>query len=447
MESPDELLERAARPAEEALRLHPFYRGKIQTFPKCPVRGIDDFALWYTPGVAACSRAIADDPGLVDVHTNRANTIAIVSDGSRVLGLGDVGPAAGMPVMEGKALLFKYLGGVDAVPLCIDVHTTDEIVAFVEALQPTFGGINLEDIAQPRCFEVLDRLRESMTIPVWHDDQQGTATVAVAALYNALEMVDKELGAVDIALIGMGAANVAVYRLLRAAGADPERLVACDSTGILHTGRKDIERRQDSFRDKWEVCTTTNRAGRVGGIADAMEGADVCLAFSAPGPDTVRPEWVEAMAADAIVFACANPVPEIWPWEATAAGARVVSTGRSDFPNQVNNSLGFPGIFRGVLDTGATHITGEMALAAADVLAAFARRRGLEHGLLPTMTEWEVVPEIAVATALCAQEQGVAPRRHDAAQLAEMARDRITATRATMELLRAHGILADPPPQ
>jgi malate dehydrogenase (oxaloacetate-decarboxylating) len=434
-------------PAADALRLHPYYRGKVQMMPKCPVRGLDDFAVWYTPGVAASSRAVAADPDLVWSHTNRANTIAIVSDGSRVLGLGDIGPRAGLPVMEGKALLFKYLGGVDAVPICVDTKSPDELVAVVEALQPSFGGINLEDISQPECFDVLDRLRDRLTIPVWHDDQQGTATVVVAALRNALEIVQKELGEVRIALVGIGAANMAVYRLLPSAGVDPGQVVACDRGGILHPGRADIEQRQDRFPDKWKVCCESNAEGRTGDVAAALRAADVCLAFSTPGPDTIRPEWVAAMAADAVVFACANPTPEIWPWDATGAGARIVATGRSDFPNQVNNSLGFPGIFRGVLDVRAGRITDEMALAAADVLAGYARRRGLEHGLLPTMAEWEVVPDIAVATAVTAQRQGLAKLDTPAGVLAERARATILDTRRATELLmRSEIIPAVPEP-
>jgi malate dehydrogenase (oxaloacetate-decarboxylating) len=437
--------QQADQPAKDALRLHPHYRGKVQMMPKCPVRGLADLAIWYTPGVAASSQAIAEDPELVYTHTNKANSIAIVSDGSRVLGLGDIGPEAGLPVMEGKALLFKYLGGIDAVPICVDTSSADELVAVVEALQPSFGGINLEDIAQPKCFDVLDRLRSSMSIPVWHDDQQGTATVVTAALRNALEIVQKPLDAVTIAMVGIGAANMAVYRLLSAAGIDAGRVIACDRGGILHRGRSNLERRQDEFPDKWKVCLETNEGGRTGGIAEALAGADVCLAFSSPKPDTIRPEWVAAMADDPVVFACANPTPEIWPWDATEAGARVVATGRSDFANQVNNSLGFPGIFRGVLDVRAHTITDEMALAAADVLAGYARSRGLDQGLLPSMTEWQVVPEVAVATATTAQRQGVAALDTSPDELLEDARHRIAdARRATQVLLDAH-VIPDPP--
>ena len=444
-----EILDRSRRadePALEALRLHPFYRGKIQTALKCPVRTLDDFAVWYTPGVAASSRAIAADPELVYSHTNKGNTVAIVSDGSRVLGLGDIGPEAGLAVMEGKALLFKYLGGVDAVPICVDAHSPDDIVRLVEMLQPSFGAVNLEDISQPKCFEVLDRLQSSMRIPVWHDDQQGTATVAIAALHNALEIVGKPIDAIDIAMIGMGAANVAVLRLLEAGGIDPGRVVACDSVGILGPERDDIEQRRLEFRDKWRVCRETNARGRTGGIRETITGADVCIAFSRPGPDTIESAWIAEMADDAIVLACANPTPEIWPWDATEAGARIVCTGRSDFPNQVNNSLGFPGIFRGVLDVRARGITDEMALAAADVLAGYARRRGLEHGLLPTMTEWEVVPEIAAAVGMTAQRQGLAAIERTHGDLVASARATIGNARAATAVLMEHGIIPEPPP-
>ncbi|MBI1963720.1 MAG: NADP-dependent malic enzyme, partial [Candidatus Rokubacteria bacterium] len=346
----DALLARATKPAEEALRLHPFYRGKIQTALKCPIREFGDFAIWYTPGVAAPCRAIQADPELVYAHTNKANTIAIVTDGTRVLGLGDIGPEAGLPVMEGKALLYKHLGGVDAVPICLRTKDADELIRTVTLLEPGFGAINLEDIAQPKCFRILDTLRARLGIPVWHDDQQGTATALLAGLLNALAIVGKDVRRVKLAMVGMGAANVACYRLLTANGIDPQAIVACDSKGVLHKARNDVEARREAFADKWRVCRESNGENVTGGIPEALRGADVCIAFSASGPDVVRPEWVRTMARDAVVFACANPVPEIWPWDATEAGARVVATGRSDFPNQLNNSLVFPGLFRGALD-------------------------------------------------------------------------------------------------
>jgi malate dehydrogenase (oxaloacetate-decarboxylating) len=376
----EELLAKAQKPAGDAMRLHPLYRGKVQMAPKCPVRGLDDFAIWYTPGVAAPCRAIHEDEELAYQHTNKGNTVAVVSDGTRVLGLGDVGPIAGLPVMEGKALIFKYLGGVDAVPICLDTRDPHQIIHAVKWLQPAFGGINLEDISQPKCFRVLDMLRADakVKIPVWHDDQQGTATVILAGLINALKVVGKRIEDVKIALIGTGAANIATLRLLLASGAPFGHVVACDSKGILHPERSDIALRKTEFVDKWRICQQSNAEECRGGPAEAMRAADVCIAASRPGPGTILPEWVEGMAEDAILFACANPVPEIWPWEAKEAGARIVGTGRSDFPNQINNSLGFPGIFRGVLDVRATTITDEMAVAAAEELACCAEEKGLE---------------------------------------------------------------------
>ena len=297
--------------------------------------------------------------------TNKGNLIAIVSDGSRVLGLGDIGPEAGLPVMEGKAMLFKYFGGVDAIPIMLDVNSPDEFIETVLRLQPGFGGINLEDIAQPKCFKILDRLREEAHIPVWHDDQQGTATVTLAGLMNALKVVGKSKESVKIAFIGTGAAGIACSRLIFGWGVNPENAMMVDIGGILDPDRNDLE--PGSLQ--WELARTTNKEGRKGGIPEAMQGADVVIAYAKPGPGVILPEWVKAMAKDPIVFSCANPTPEIWPSEAKAAGAAVVGTGRSDFPNQVNNSLSFPAIFRGALDVRARTITDEMCFAAAEALA------------------------------------------------------------------------------
>jgi len=431
-------LAEASGPAAEALRLHQRYRGKIQMMPKCPIRGREDFAVWYTPGVAAPCRAIVEDPELVYAHTNKANSIAIVTDGSRVLGLGNIGPEAGLPVMEGKALLFKYLGGVDAVPLCLGSQAPDEIVYAVELVAPTFGGINLEDIAQPKCFGVLDRLRRSLGIPVWHDDQQGTAAAVAAGLINASKLVGKELGRIRIVMFGMGAANVSVYRLLTTMGVEPQAIVACDSQGILHRGRHDIEAQQADFYDKWRVCQDTNAGQLSGEPGPAFAGADVCIAFSRSGPNLIRPEWVESMADDSIVFACANPVPEIWPWETKAAGARIVATGRSDFANQLNNSLVFPGLFRGVLDVHAEAITDEMAYAGALALAGFAEAEGLEDDhILPSMDEMEVAAAVAAAVGEKALEQGLARRRLSHQEIFEGALQTIAAARRASRMLFA----------
>ena len=404
----EELLAKAEKPSADAMELHPFYRGKIETTLKCCVRDFQDFAIWYTPGVAAPCRAIEEDQDLVYEYTNKWNTVAVVSDGTRVLGLGDIGPKAGLPVMEGKALLYKYLGGVDGVPIMLDTKDPDQIINTVRMLQPGFGGVNLEDIAQPKCFYILDTLREKAEIPVWHDDQQGTATVTLAALINALKIVGKEMSEVKIAFIGSGASNVACSRLIFGSGVDPAKCLMVDSKGILGKHRRDLELRKAEYVDKWRLCQITNQEGREGNIPDAMKDADVVIALSRSGPGVILPEWVELMAKDAIVFACANPVPEIWPWEAKAAGARIVATGRSDFPNQVNNSLGFPGIFRGALDVRARTITDEMCFAASKALADHVGDQLNEEQILPTMDDWEVFPREAVAVAMKAQEQGVA---------------------------------------
>jgi malate dehydrogenase (oxaloacetate-decarboxylating) len=405
----EELLAKAKQPAADAMRLHPFYHGKVQTALRCRVRDLNDFAIWYTPGVAAVCKAIEANPDLAYEMTSKWNTVAVVSDGTRVLGLGDIGPTAGMPVMEGKALLYKYLGGVDAWPIMLGTKDPDRIIETVLTIQPGFGGVNLEDLSQPKCFRILDTLREKAEIPVWHDDQQGTATVTLAALINAVKLVGKKMPEVRITFVGSGASNVACSRLIFAYGATPALCTMVDSKGILHKGRTDIEMRKSEFVDKWKLCHLTNAEGRTGGIAEALRGADVVVALSTPGPDVLRKEWVQTMARDAIVFACANPIPEIWPWEAKEAGAAVVATGRSDFPNQVNNSLGFPGIFRGTLDVRARTITDEMCLAAAQALADMAAEKGLTPDyVMPNMDEWQVFPREAAAVAMKAVEQGMA---------------------------------------
>ncbi len=405
----EELLAKAKKPAADAMELHPFYRGKVETMLKCCVRDFNDFAIWYTPGVAAPCKAIQADPELVYQHTNKWNTVAVISDGTRVLGLGDIGPKAGLPVMEGKALLYKYLGGVDGVAIMLDTKDPDKIIETVKLLQPGLGGVNLEDLSNPKCFRILDTLREQCEIPIWHDDQQGTATVTLAGLINALKVVGKKINEVSIAFIGCGASNVAISRLIFSYGATPALCRMVDTKGILHKGRTDIEQRKAEYVDKWKLCNITNAEQRTGSIADALKGADVCIALSTPGPDTIKKEWVAGMAKDAIVFACANPIPEMWPWDAKEAGAVVVATGRSDFPNQVNNSLGFPGIFRGTLDVRAKTITDEMCIAAAAEMAKMAEEKGLcPDYIMPTMDDVDVFPREAAAVAMKAIEQGIA---------------------------------------
>ena len=441
----EELLKKAERPSEDALRLHPFYRGKIEVLPKCRIRDFNDFAIWYTPGVAAPCKEIHEDIDKAYDYTNKGNFVAVISDGTRVLGLGDIGPEAGLPVMEGKALLYKYLGGVDAFPVMLDTKDPDEIIRTVKLLQPTFGGINLEDISHPKCFRILDTLREECHIPVWHDDQQGTALVTVAGLINAVKLVKKNMSDIKVALIGAGAANIAIARLIIAAGVDSGNIIQCDSRGILHRDREDREALQERFKEKWHICETTNRDGVVGDIPEAMKGADVVISASKPGPGVIKKEWVEAMAEDAIVFAEANPIPEIWPWEAKEAGARIVATGRSDFPNQVNNSLGFPGIFRGTLDVRASKITDEMCIVAAEEIAKVAEDNGLhEEYIVPNMDEWEVFPREAVAVGRKAIEQGVARIDLSAEVLFKMAETTIKKAREEVQLMMRDNFILDP---
>lgn len=441
----DELLAKAKKPSADAMLLHPFYRGKIETALKCAVRDFRDFAIWYTPGVAAPCRAIAEDPERVYDYTNKWNTVAVVSDGTRVLGLGDIGPKAGLPVMEGKALLYKYLGGVDGIPIMLDTKDPNAIINTVLMLQPGFGGVNLEDISQPKCFRVLDTLREKAEIPIWHDDQQGTALVTLAGLMNALKVVGKKKEDVSIAFVGSGAANVACSRLIFGWGVNPANCTMVDSKGILGTHRKDLEMRRAEYVDKWRLCQVTNAEGRQGGIPEAMQGADVVIALSRSGPGVILPEWVGSMAKDAIVFACANPVPEIWPWEAQNAGAAVIATGRSDFPNQVNNSLGFPGIFRGTLDVRARTITDEMCFAAAQALADHISDRLDPEQILPNMDDWEIFPREAAAVGMKAQEQGLAHIEMSYDELFDQATRIIRRSRELTQTMMSDGFIAGAP--
>ena len=441
----EELLAKAHQPSKDAMRLHPFYRGKIQVTLKCRIRNFDDFAIWYTPGVAAPCKDIHQNPEKVYDHTNKGNMVAVISDGSRVLGLGDIGPEAGLPVMEGKGLLYKYLGGVDAFPICLKEKDPDKIIDICKALQPTFGGFNLEDISHPKCFHILDTLREECEIPVWHDDQQGTACVTVAGIINALKIVEKKLTDVRVTIVGAGASGVAIARLLIAAGVTPGNMLSVDSKGILHRDRSDKDILQTKFKEKWDLCLKTNANLVKGDIPDAIKGADVLISVSTPGPGTIKKDWVKTMAPNAIVFAEANPVPEIWPWEAKEAGARIVATGRSDFDNQVNNSLGFPGIFRGALDVRAKTITDEMCIAAAYELAQVAEDKGIsEEYIIPSMDEWEVFPREAVAVGSKAIEQGVARINIPADERYKLAEKIIKEAREHVQLLMKEGFIIDP---
>jgi len=442
----EELLAKAKKPAQLAPPLHRFYEGKVQIMPKCAITSPKDFSIWYTPGVAQPCKEIQANPDKSFELTNRWNYVAVVTDGTRVLGLGDIGPEAAMPVMEGKALLFKYLGGVDGFPICLRTKDPDEIVHACELIEPGFGGINLEDIEKPKCFYVLEKARERLQIPVWHDDQQGTATVILAGLMNSFKIVGKDPQKSLITLVGAGAANLRTAYVLIKWGLKPGNIMLVDTKGVIYPARKDITKEEDPW--KHELAQKTNAEGRTGDISAAFKGVDAVVAASRPGPDTIKKEWIATMADKSIIFACANPIPEIWPWEAKEAGAHIVATGRNDFPNQVNNSLGFPAIFRGVLDVKAKTVTDDMCIAAAQELAKFAEERGMhEEDILPHMEEWEVFPREAVACALKSIEQGVARVKLSRQELYERATAIIKNAKESAELLMKKGLIKQPPPE
>lgn len=345
---------------EKALKLHETWNGKLETVSKTPVKSREDLSLAYTPGVAEPCKAIAENKDAVYTYTWKANTVAVVSDGSAVLGLGNIGPHAAMPVMEGKAVLFKEFGGVNAVPICLDTQDTEELIKAVTYLAPGFGGINLEDISAPRCFEIEERLKQTLDIPVFHDDQHGTAIVVLAGIINALKVVKKQVQECKVVINGAGSAGVAITKLLLKYGFS--NVIMCDKTGILSKSSEGLNWMQKN------MVEITNPAQETGTLADAMKGADIFVGVSAP--NIVTPDMVSSMGRDAILFAMANPVPEIMPDAAKAAGAKIVGTGRSDFPNQVNNVVAFPGIFKGALEGRAKQITEEMKLAAAKAIAS-----------------------------------------------------------------------------
>jgi len=381
--------------------------GKLEVHPKSPIRTRDDLSMAYTPGVARVCQAIAEDPDRSFHLTLRSNTVAVVSDGSAVLGLGDIGPEAAMPVMEGKAVLFKEFAGVDAFPMCVAATEPDEIVALVEAIAPTFGGINLEDIASPRCFEIEERLRTSLDIPVFHDDQHGTAVVVLAALHNALRVTGRAIGDVHLVVSGIGAAGIACTRILLEAGVGS--VIGVDSRGIVHRGRADLEGPK-----RW-YAEHTNPEGRTGGIAEALHGADILLGLSRGG--LVNPGMLDAMRPDPIVFAMANPDPEIMPDDARGHAA-VIATGRSDYPNQINNVLCFPGIFRGALEVRARDIDEGMKLAAAAAIAQVIPEDELRPDyIVPSVFDRRVAPAVAEAAAQAAIASGVARRAFAEASL------------------------------
>lgn len=435
---------------EMALLLHRFYKGKTMCIPKAGIYGFNWFNIWYTPGVSKISTSIRDNNDTSFDLSNRGNLVAVVSDSTRVLGDGDVTPPGGLGVMEGKAFLMKYLGGVDAVALCIDGrdengrHDPQKIINFVKMVEPSFGAINLEDISQPNCYRVLDVLREKCNIPVWHDDAQGTGCVTLAGLINALKIARKKIDRVKIVFYGAGASNTTIARLIIKAGGDPHKMIMFDSKGALHIGREDIKN-DSAFYRKWELCQETN-PNRIDRIEDAMENADVLISLSTPGPHTVKQEWIRRMANKAIVFVCANPIPEIYPYAAKEAGAFIVATGRGDFPNQVNNSLGFPGILKGALLVRARKITDEMAIAAAYSLARFAERKGINpERIMPTMDETEVFAYESADVATEAIKNGVARLKISHSEAFKTTLNDIRQARAIVKTLMDKNFIKRPP--
>lgn len=385
--------------SEKSLAAHRKWRGKLRIETPCSIETAEDLSIAYTPGVAAPCVEIGKNPELSYEYTRRGNLVAVVTDGTAVLGLGDIGPLAGMPVMEGKCALFKAFAGVDAFPICVNSRDTDEIVRTVELISGSFGAINLEDISAPRCFEVEDKLKQRLDIPVFHDDQHGTAVVTLAALINALSIVGKDISQVRAVVNGAGAAGTACTKLLIATGL--KDIVVCDRRGAIVEGRPGMT---DAKASLAEISNPQNRSGT---LAEVIEGADIFMGFSAP--NCLTAEMVKSMADNAIVFACANPDPEIYPEEALAAGAKVVGTGRSDYPNQINNVLAFPGIFRGALDVRAREINEEMKIAAAYAIASLAREKGLRPDyIIPSPLDKSVAPAVAKAVSEAAVKTGAA---------------------------------------
>ncbi|MFW9964040.1 MAG: NADP-dependent malic enzyme [Candidatus Sifarchaeia archaeon] len=445
--SAEELKKKAEKPGKDAMVLHPFYQGKIMSTGKVPVRDFSDFAIWYTPGVAKPCLDIKENPNMAYEHLNKGNMVAVVSDGTRVLGLGDIGPLAAGPVMEGKSVLFKYLGGVDAWPVCVDTKDADKIIEFVKLLQPSFGGINLEDISKPKCYRVLEELRNDpeVKIPVWHDDAQGTATVVLAGVLGGLNVVKKDIVNSTVAFLGVGAANTRTAYLLIAAGVNPKNIIMVDSKGAIYADREDIVKEKEEDFFKYDLAQKTNPDRHTGDLGEVIGGMDVLITAARPVPGTVKKEWISKMATDSIVYACANPLPEIWPWDAKDAGARIVGTGRSDFDNQINNSLGFPGIFRGTLDVRASTITDEMCIAAAQALADLGAKEASEHKVIPTMDQWELYPAEATAVGMKAIEQGIAKKHWEEKDLFKHSEKIIKNARGISDILYEKGFIPKAP--
>ena len=411
-----------------SLKFSEFYKGKTMILPKVPIKDLGAFSYWYTPGIAAVSTHISQDPESSFELTGRWNSVAIITDGTRVLGLGNVGPEAAMAVMEGKALIFNYLGGVNAVPVPIRTRSKEEFISVAKALEPAFGGFNLEDIESPKCFFILEQLQKELSIPAWHDDQLGTASIILAGLINALRVVGKKIQDARIVLFGSGAANVAAAHLLMAAGFKGSNLIIADSKGILQPEREDMDTLMLNNPWKYQLAMSTNGERRKGPSEESFRGADAVISAARPGPDTIKPEWIKTMNSDPIIFALANPVPEIWPNKAKEAGAKVIATGRGDFPNQINNSLIFPGVFRGVLDARSRGVNFNIMVKASYEIANFVKAP-TEDSIVPTMDNWELYPQVASAVARATVDEGLARRTNSTEGFYKIAREIIEENR------------------
>ncbi|MFX0150397.1 MAG: NADP-dependent malic enzyme [Candidatus Hodarchaeota archaeon] len=398
---------------------HPYYRGTVEIISKVKIVNFNDYIVLNTSGtVNPCkiiekelSRSINFKSISSYPLRNQWNKVAVISDWSKVIRMGELSQEVLMPVVEGKILLFKYLGGVDAIPVYIDCLDIAEVIAAAKWLQPTFGGISIENVASPKCFKILEALQHNMDIqiPIWHDNQQGTATVIIAGIFNALKFLNKKLNEASFSMVGAGAVNMAVVKLMVAIGVPKKNIIMIDSKGILHQGRNDIKAVKNEYDLKWDMCLNSNGEGRTGDIAAGMKDTDMVIAASTPGPGIIKPQWIKAMADSPIVFVCANPIPEIWPWEAKDAGAEIIATGRLDYPNHINNCLGFPGIFRGTLDVMGTTITDGMCIAAAKELAKTAEEKELSHNyIIPSMDESNAFIREAVAVGQQAIKEGSA---------------------------------------
>lgn len=438
---------------------HEFYGGKIQTLPKCGLYGFDWFGVWYTPGISAISTSIRDENDRSFSLASRGNLVAVVSDSTRVLGDGDCTAPGGLGVMEGKCMLMKYLGGADAIPLCIDSrvkedekalysqkqgeHSPEKIINFVRMLEPSVGAVNLEDIQQPECFKVLDTLRETCDIPVWHDDAQGTACITLAGVLNALKLAGKKLSDCKIVLLGAGASNTTIARLILLDGGDPKKMILCDSRGALHSDRHDIKADSRFYR-KWELCEKTN-PNKVQTFDEAIEGADILIALSKPGPGTIKKEQIAKMNKKAIVFTCANPIPEIWPHEAKEAGAFIVGTGRGDFPNQINNSVCFPGILKGALLVRSKKISDSMAIRCSHSIADYSEKKGIdtEH-IVVTMEDADIYAHEAADVAMQAIKEGLSRVEMTWEEAYEKAKADIEKARSATEMLMEKGFIKEP---